>query len=145
MFKLVDNYDKGRSLILENILFKLQNNNLLIDLLDYNLSGSLLGNVHGLLGLIEIQGSTYLITINQSVKITEGIYKIVKVNFYCLNSPNYDLIDSPELDFDYHPCLDIKKLVEFGNFYYSNSLDITNNALNSTSPPRLRTRATVCV
>ncbi|TIC04091.1 DNase I-like protein [Wallemia mellicola] len=136
MFKLVDNYDKGRSLILENILFKLQNNNLLIDLLDYNLSGSLLGNVHGLLGLIEIQGSTYLITINQSVKITEGIYKIVKVHFYCLNSPNYDLIDSPELDFDYHPCLDIKKLVEFGNFYYSNSLDITNNALNSTSPPK---------
>lgn len=130
----------NRCLTVENgelcILFKLcHQSNLIVDLIEKHLlNPTPLQSIHGILGLIELQGSTYLVVITQCIQINKDYYKISRVHFYSLNTHSNDLIDTPELDFDYHYCLDLKKLIEFGNFYYSPTKNITNNTLNANDP-----------
>ncbi|TIA88905.1 hypothetical protein E3P99_02323 [Wallemia hederae] len=130
-----------RCLVVESgeasILFKLgRDSNLIVDVVDSHLySLTPLQSIHGVLGLIELQGNTYLVVITQRIQINSDFFKISRVHFYALNSNANDLIDTPELDFDYHYCLDLKKLIEFGNFYYSDNRDITNNTLNAGNLP----------
>ncbi|TIA98345.1 hypothetical protein E3P95_02487 [Wallemia ichthyophaga] len=124
-----------------NVIFDVPNqfmtrSNLIVDLIQPDLLNPRpLQSIHGVIGLIELQGSTYLVVITQSIKINSDYLKISRVHFYSLNSHSNDLIDTPELDFDYHYCLDLKRLIEFGNFYYSPTTDITNNSINSGNPP----------
>lgn len=75
----------------------------------------------------------------------ETVERIGAVQFYCLNSSDYDNIFSDNLDpystegQDYggqslsrreplleHPCSELRKLLGNGSFYYSTDFDLTN-------------------
>jgi hypothetical protein len=101
--------------------------------------------VHGTLGLITINNDVFLSVVTQGTKVAtvrpgETVQRIQGVEFYCLNSSDYDHIFSDNLD-PYaqegqgytrreplleHPSLEIKKLLSNGSFYYSTDFDLTN-------------------
>lgn len=109
--------------------------------------------VYGTLGLITINGDVFLCVVVSSVKVAsvrpnEMVEKITVVQFYCLNSSNYDYILSDGINpystealiqdnYSYgqnlsrrepeeHPCLEVQKLLSDGSFYYSTDFDLTN-------------------
>jgi SacI homology domain len=117
------------------------------DLSDYRTLSPL--PVHGTLGLITINNDVFLSVVTQCNKVAtvrpgETVQRIQGVEFYCLNSSDYDHILSDNLDpyaqegQDFgqgytrreplleHPSAELKKLLSNGSFYYSTDFDLTN-------------------
>ncbi|KAI0203994.1 SacI homology domain-containing protein [Astrocystis sublimbata] len=107
--------------------------------------------VYGTLGLVSIDRDVFLCVITHASRVAtlrpgETVEKIVAVEFFCLNSAEYDyvialnsydheLADSPtafgqnlsrrEGEVDY-PFQELQKLLSNGSFYYSTDFDLTN-------------------
>lgn len=95
------------------------------------------------LGLVGIQslkkdGLVFICVITKSsqvgsVRPNEDIFKVKDVEFYCLNSSEYDLMTKQRYNNentwrtydDEHPCAKLGKLLTTG-FYYSRDFDLTN-------------------
>ncbi|KAK0617879.1 SacI homology domain-containing protein [Bombardia bombarda] len=106
--------------------------------------------IYGTLGLISIGRDVFLCVITQASRVAtlrpgETVEKIEAVQFYCLNSAEYDdviALDPYDVDSDAasvygqtlgrrdvaveHPCLELQKLLGNGTFYYSTDFDVTN-------------------
>ncbi|KAL8936898.1 MAG: hypothetical protein Q9211_003961 [Gyalolechia sp. 1 TL-2023] len=110
--------------------------------------------IHGTLGLINIDADIYLCVISAAVKVAtvrpdENVQKILSVDFYCLNKGDYDHQFQDEVNpyptsyasgddhshahgpdsyepISSHPCVELKKLLSGGTFYYSVDFDLTN-------------------
>ncbi|KAK0657119.1 SacI homology domain-containing protein [Cercophora newfieldiana] len=106
--------------------------------------------IYGTLGLISIGRDVFLCAITQASRVAtvrpgETVERIEGVQFFCLNSADYDdvvAIDPYDLDDDAssvygpglgrrdvaveHPCLELQKLLGNGTFYYSTDFDVTN-------------------
>ncbi|KAL2017890.1 hypothetical protein VTK56DRAFT_1546 [Thermocarpiscus australiensis] len=105
--------------------------------------------IYGTLGLISIGRDVFLCVITQASRVAtlrpgETVERIEGVQFFCLNSAEYDdvVIDPYDPDSDAalvygqglgrrdvpveHPCLELQKLLGNGTFYYSTDFDITN-------------------
>lgn len=106
--------------------------------------------IYGTLGLISIARDVFLCVITQASRVAtlrpgETVEKIEAVQFFCLNSAEYDdvvALDPYELDSDAasvygqglgrrdvpveHPCQELQKLLSNGTFYYSTDFDVTN-------------------
>jgi hypothetical protein len=120
-----------------------------VDLSDYRTLSPL--PVYGTLGLITVNNDLFICVVAgasrvASVRPGETVEKIYAVEFYCLNSADYDNIFSENIDpyssdslrEDYgqslsrreplveHPCVELKKLLGNGSFYYSTDFDLTN-------------------
>ena len=122
-----------------------------VDLSDYRALRT--SSVHGTLGLINIGDNLFLCVISGAVRVAtvrpnEAVQRILSVDFYCLNSSEYDLelpqeFDPPSSDIPYshshshgphgdenaileHPCLELKRILSSGTFYYSVDFDLTN-------------------
>ena len=107
-------------------------------------------DIHGFIGLIELEGSIFIGTITGKSKVAspipgETVNKIYGVDFFCLDNGRWDFVDLdsngfpiiPEDEFvssssiqqqqqQQHPCHDIKKLLSNGSFYYSSDFDLTS-------------------
>lgn len=118
------------------------------DLSDYRTLSPL--PVHGTLGLITVDNNIFICVVGSchrvaTVRPGETVERIQAVQFYCLNSSDYDDIFSDNLDpysmdsQDYggqnlsrreplleHPCTELRKLLGNGSFYYSTDFDLTN-------------------
>lgn len=105
--------------------------------------------IYGTLGLISIGGDAFLCVITQASRVAtlrpgETVEKIEAVQFFCLNSAEYDdvVVDPYDIEPDAastygqglgrrdvpleHPCQELQKLLGNGTFYYSTDFDITN-------------------
>lgn len=126
-----------------------------VDLSDYKTLNPL--PVQGTLGLITIAGDVFLCVVTGATKVAsvrpgETVEKIFAVEFYCLNSAEYDNNFSDHLDpysvdgQDYnnynrrdplleHPCGELKKLLSNGSFYYSTDFDVTQRIQDRSVSP----------
>ncbi|RFU31354.1 hypothetical protein B7463_g4974, partial [Scytalidium lignicola] len=118
-----------------------------LDLSDYRTLAPL--PVHGTLGLITVNNDTFLCVVAGATKVAtvrpgETVEKIFAVDFYCLNSPEYDhsfgdIYNPYDADSQdgygqnggrrevlEHPCTELQKLLSNGSFYYSTDFDLTN-------------------
>ena len=113
-----------------------------LDLNDYRTLNPL--PVHGTLGLITINNDVFLCVVTgasrvASVRPGETVEKIYAVEFYCLNTSEFDNVSSDDPYADTygqslsrrelaleHPCEDLQKLLSNGSFYYSTDFDLTN-------------------
>ena len=122
-----------------------------VNLSDYRVLRS--SGIHGTLGLINIGKDLFLCVISGAVRVAtvrpnETVQRIISVDFYCLNNAEYDLEYSQEFDpyspdaHDFnayhhnthgdesgtleHPCLELKRILSSGTFYYSVDFDLTN-------------------
>ncbi|KAH6853720.1 SacI homology domain-containing protein [Chaetomium sp. MPI-CAGE-AT-0009] len=106
--------------------------------------------IYGTLGLISIERDVFLCVITQASRVAtlrpgETVEKIEAVQFFCLNSAEYDdvvALDPYDLESDAasvygqglgrrdvaveHPCQELQKLLGNGTFYYSTNFDVTN-------------------
>jgi hypothetical protein len=104
--------------------------------------------IYGTLGLISIGRDVFLCVITQASRVAtlrpgETVEKIEAVQFFCLNSAEYDDVVAldpydAEQDVAYgqglgrrdvpveHPCQELQKLLGNGTFYYSTDFDVTN-------------------
>lgn len=106
--------------------------------------------IYGTLGLITIERDVFLCVITQASRVAtlrpgETVEKIEAVQFFCLNSAEYDdvvALDPYDLESDAtsvygqglgrrdvpveHPCQELQKLLSNGTFYYSTDFDVTN-------------------
>jgi len=106
--------------------------------------------IYGTLGLISIGRDIFLCVITQASRVAtvrpgETVEKIEGVQFFCLNSADFDdivAVDPYDLEPDAasvygqnlnrrevpieHPCLELQKLLSDGSFYYSTDFDVTN-------------------
>lgn len=102
--------------------------------------------IHGFLGLIEIDHKIFICAITGKSKVAnpiigETVNKIYAVDFFCLNDERWDHVELdsngypiiPEDDYNSislqsmkHPCHDLKKLLSNGSFYYSSDFDLTS-------------------
>ena len=104
----------------------------------------------GTLGLINIGEDLFLCLICDAVRVAtvrpgEHVYRILSVEFFCLNRSHYDSEPFPDTrdedfvfgnghqSFNYadettveHPCLELKRMLSSGTFHYSNDFDLTN-------------------
>lgn len=119
-----------------------------IDMRDYRSLPSL--EIKGTLGLVTIGSDVFLCVVNNSKRVAtvrpgESIQQILSVEFHCLSRSDYDhLLNSQvnpfptdDLDSDgfdpyghkesplEHPCMELKKLLSGGSFYYSTDFDLT--------------------
>ncbi|CAG8977672.1 hypothetical protein HYALB_00006622 [Hymenoscyphus albidus] len=118
------------------------------DLSDYRTLSPLA--VHGTLGLITINDDVFLSVVTSCAKVAtvrpgETVERIQGVEFYCLNSSDYDHIFSDNIDpysqeaqywdgggytrrepLMEHPTTELRKLLGSGSFYYSTDFDLTN-------------------
>jgi hypothetical protein len=126
-----------------------------VDLSDYRTLSPL--PVHGTLGLITINNDVFLCLVTGAAKVAtvrpgETVDKIYAVEFYCLNSSNYDHSLSDNLDpyaideqDNYqslsrrepveHPCMELQKLLGNGSFYFSTDFDLTNRLQDRYEAP----------
>lgn len=100
--------------------------------------------VHGFIGLVEIEGLVFIGVITGKTKVAspiphEVVNKIYAVDFFCLNDSTWDFLEldssgrpmlrdsgePAEQVVPKHPCHDIRKLLSNGSFYYSNDFDLT--------------------
>ncbi|PKS06412.1 hypothetical protein jhhlp_007160 [Lomentospora prolificans] len=111
--------------------------------------------IYGTLGLTSIEGDVFLCVVTQAIRAAtirpgETVERIASVEFYCLNTSEYDhvySIDSydPELSdgslygqnlgrrdmpIEQHPCQELRKLLSNGTFYYSTDFDLTSRLQN---------------
>jgi len=118
-------------------------------------SGSLLQNynpltprpIFGTLGLISVNRDVFLCVITQASRVAslrpgETVERILAVEFFCLNTAEYDHIHplggpsdwesewsqalGPREGAVEHPCQELQKLLSNGSFYYSTDFDLTN-------------------
>ncbi|KAI0997279.1 Inositol-1,4,5-trisphosphate 5-phosphatase 1 [Podosphaera aphanis] len=111
--------------------------------------------IHGTLGLININNDVFLCVVKEatraaSIRPGETVERISGVEFYCLNKSDYDhsfsdSVDSYPSDSNYansqtgkeplseHPCLELKKLLGNGSFYFSTDFDLTNRLQNRSA------------
>lgn len=107
--------------------------------------------VYGTLGLIAIAGDVFLCVVTHASRVAtvrpgETVERILSVQFFCLNSADYDdvfSVDQYDLESDNalpaygqnlgrrdvpmeHPCQELQKLLSNGSFYYSTDFDVTN-------------------
>lgn len=109
--------------------------------------------IHGFIGLIEIENNIFIATITGSAKVAspipgENINKIYAVDFYCLTDSRWDFLEldaqgrpldqqindtsvpgdysNESLPLQQHPCFQYKKLLSNGSFYYSTDFDLTS-------------------
>jgi hypothetical protein len=101
--------------------------------------------VRGTLGLITINSDVFICVVTGSSKVAEvrpaeTVEKIYAVEFFCLNSSEYDNVTSNDSAYDdpygqnfsrrdttfEHPCAELQKLLGNGSFYYSGDFDLTN-------------------
>ncbi|KAL2180345.1 SacI homology domain-containing protein [Thermothelomyces heterothallicus CBS 202.75] len=107
--------------------------------------------IYGTLGLISIERDVFLCVITQASRVAtlrpgETVERIEAVQFFCLNSSEYDdVVSSDPYDVDsdaasgygqglsrretpteQHPCQELQKLLGNGTFYYSTDFDVTN-------------------
>jgi hypothetical protein len=106
--------------------------------------------IYGTLGLISIGRDIFLCVITHASRVAtlrpgETVERILGVQFFCLNSSEYDDVFSvdvynPESDSASaygqnldrrdipaeHPCQELQKLIGNGSFYYSTDFDVTN-------------------
>jgi hypothetical protein len=106
--------------------------------------------IYGTLGLISIGPDVFLCVVTQASRVAtlrpgETVEKIEAVQFFCLNSAEYDdvvALDPYDPDSDAalgygqglgrrdipveHPCQELQKLLSNGTFYYSTDFDVTN-------------------
>jgi hypothetical protein len=119
-----------------------------VDLSEYRTLSPL--PVHGTLGLITINHDVFLCVVTGAARVAsvrpgETVDKIYAVEFHCLNSSDYDATFSDTID-PYsaegqdaygqnvgrrepileHPCLELRKLLGNGSFYFSTDFDLTN-------------------
>ncbi|KAG9243917.1 SacI homology domain-containing protein [Calycina marina] len=119
-----------------------------VDLSDYRTLSPL--PVHGTLGLITINNDVFLCVVTNATKVAsvrpgETVERILKVDFYCLNSTEYDHAFGDNLEpytvegqdnygsgagrrdpAQEHPCLELEKMLGNGSFYFSTDFDVTN-------------------
>lgn len=114
-----------------------------VDLADYRTLSPV--QIQGTLGLITINGDVFLCVVTGATKVAavrpgETVEKIFAVEFYCLNSSDYDVNgfgggDDPGAygqdgrgrdPLVEHPCGELQKLLGNGSFYYSTDFDLTN-------------------
>lgn len=120
------------------------------DMEDYRTLSSL--KVYGTLGLITIGRDVFLCVVSNARQVAtvrpgEDVQQILSVEFHCLNRGNYDHLlndainpfpaETIEADnWDYqgqaqresmleHPCLDLKRMLSGGSFYFSTDFDLT--------------------
>jgi len=103
--------------------------------------------IFGTLGLICVNRDVFLCVITQATRVAmlrpgETVEKILAVEFFCLNTSEYDYVhplggpgdwDSewaqalgPREGVVEHPCHELQKLLGNGSFYYSTDFDLTN-------------------
>ncbi|KAJ8130937.1 hypothetical protein O1611_g2692 [Lasiodiplodia mahajangana] len=105
--------------------------------------------IYGTLGLVSIDRDVFLCVITQASRVAtlrpgETVEKIVSVEFFCLNSAEYDYVisvnpyenDPSELAYGQnlsrregeieYPYQELQKLLSNGSFYYSTDFDLTN-------------------
>ena len=103
--------------------------------------------IHGFIGLIELDGLIFICTITGKSKVAqpipgETVNKIFAVDFFCLNDHQWDFVDIdsngypilPEDEYQSsqnqglpkHPCHELRKLLSNGSFYYSSNFDLTS-------------------
>ncbi|KAJ9157486.1 SacI domain and endonuclease/exonuclease/phosphatase [Pleurostoma richardsiae] len=106
--------------------------------------------IYGTLGLILVNGDVFLCVITHASRVAtlrpgETVERILSVEFYALNTAEYDNVFSDPYDPDTsdttstygqslnrrdlameHPCSDLQKLLSNGSFYYSTDFDLTN-------------------
>jgi synaptojanin len=107
--------------------------------------------IYGTLGLISINQDVFLCVITQASRVAmlrpgETVERIRSVEFFCLNTSEYDDILSVADPWDSehdtsstygqglsrreapieHPCQELQKLLSNGSFYYSTDFDLTN-------------------
>jgi len=108
--------------------------------------------IYGTLGLISLGHEVFLCVITQASRVAtlrpgETVEKIESVQFFCLNSAEYDQVGPFATDPYYqdsdattvygqplgrreipqeHPCSELQKLLGNGTFYYSTDFDVTN-------------------
>lgn len=113
--------------------------------------------IYGTLGLISIGRDVFLCVITQASRVAtirprETVEKIEAVQFFCLNSTEYDdvvVVDPYDVDSDAasaygqglgrkdvieHPCQELQKLLGNGTFYYSTDFDVTNRMQDRSDP-----------
>ncbi|QEU58203.1 Inp53/Inp52 [Kluyveromyces lactis] len=103
-------------------------------------------DIHGFIGLIELEGSIFIGTITGKSEVAspipgETVNKIYGVDFFCLDNNQWDFVEFdsngfpiiPEEEYasssnqqQQHPCHDLKKLLSNGSFYYSSDFDLTS-------------------
>ncbi|KAH8602663.1 SacI homology domain-containing protein [Bisporella sp. PMI_857] len=118
------------------------------DLSDYRTLSPL--PIHGTLGLITINNDVFLCVVAGATKVAqvrpgETVERILAVEFFCLNSSDYDNTLGDNLDpysleaqdnYGYnvnrrdpileHPCVELQKMLGNGSFYFSTDFDLTN-------------------
>jgi hypothetical protein len=104
--------------------------------------------IYGTLGLTTVESDVFLCVVSAAtraatIRPAETVERIASVDFYCLNTSEYDdvfldnldddLSDTyaqnlarRELSVDQHPCQDLRKVLSNGTFYYSTDFDLTN-------------------
>ena len=120
-----------------------------VDLSDYRALRA--SGVYGTLGLITVGNDLFLCIISGAVGVAtvrpnETVQRILSVDFYCLNSSEYDPYYHEDLDLYStdisnhhrnvpvnaeeavleHPCQELKRTLSGGTFYYSVDFDLTN-------------------
>lgn len=105
-------------------------------------------DIHGCLGLISIEGEIYLAVITGALTdvarpvANESVNKIFSVEFVSVGSDEWDFVNLDSNGYPLagngepedganggrrpHPCIDLKKLLLNGLFYYSNDFDLTS-------------------
>lgn len=128
--------------------------------------------IYGTLGLISVDGDVFLSVVTHASRVAtlrpgETVERIVSVEFFCLNSDRWDNVVSLDgLDSDpsdpygqapygqnlsrrditiEHPCLELRKLLSNGSFYYSTDFDVTNRLQDRYAPPVADFSLTVAV
>lgn len=104
--------------------------------------------IFGTLGLTAVDGDVFLCVITRAsraatIRPGETVERISCVEFYCLNTAEYDDVFSlenfvefsdahaqgltrREMTVEQHPCQDLRKVLSNGTFYYSTDFDLTN-------------------
>lgn len=104
--------------------------------------------IHGTLGLITVNNNIFICVVTGATRVAsvrpgETAEKIYGVEFYCLNTSNYDnspkeVSDQNNLEDGFlanirgkelsqeHPCADLQRLLCDGSFYFSTDVDLTN-------------------
>ncbi|KAM5451280.1 Inositol-1,4,5-trisphosphate 5-phosphatase 1 [Microsporum audouinii] len=115
-----------------------------------------LGTGLGTLGLIALANSeVFICIVSQATAVAnvrpgETVQRIDGVEFYCLNRPDYDLVQDPDLDTHNHyrgisyqgnespaenPSLTLRKLLSDGSFYYSSDFNLTERIQDRIDDP----------
>lgn len=101
--------------------------------------------LQGFLGFLNVKGYIHLGFITKSTKvaspqINESIYEIDDVEFFCLNSDNFDSwidkkdedllsigTDETESSLNGYPAASVRRFLSQGNFYFSKTFDVSCN------------------